>query len=158
MNIIYLVGQICGEKETYEWRRRFANHFRMDKERFEILDPCACDFSQSAIEIYEKHLVSFGKYVSRSKHSNLLVPRDKSFVDYSDICVVNLNHYCLETPMIGSFFELAWYFENPEKPVIAIYDGDPKENYICNHPFVKQTVHTWTQDVSECVYVIKNFF
>lgn len=142
--LIYLIGQISvDEKETYEWRKNIRGYFAT-KPDWEIIDPCNNGFNQRALanaggdpkrlKIYETNGVE------------LLVPKDYSYVKKSTMGICNMNHYDEKKPLIGTMFELAWYYSNPEKTVIGIFNGNPKENINCNHPFVKAAIDTWVED------------
>ncbi len=63
-----------------------------------------------------------------------------------------------EKPILGSFFELAWYYTMPEKTVIGIFDGDPNEAIQCKHPFVQEAVTTWVKTPKEACYLTLHYF
>ena len=58
---------------------------------------------------------------------------------------------------IGTFFELAWCFDAPEKMVIGIFDGDHTKDSQCQHPFVKSTIHVWVKNVLEACKLLERF-
>ncbi len=74
----------------------------------------------------------------------------------SSLAIVNMNQYDLDKPLLGSFFELAWYFLHPEKAVIAF--ADDLNDYQCQHPFVQQSVNSWARDVDEACYLVEKYF
>lgn len=152
METIYLVGQISPKfPETYKWREDIINDFE-DIYEIQFINPCGNAFNQ-------KGLAKRRNAVTKEKRSfgiDLLVPKDRSFVKRSTIAMVNMNHYDVEKPLLGSFFELAWYFDSPEKGVIAWADDLTK--YECQHPFVQQAVTTWCQDVAEACYLVKKYY
>ena len=67
-----------------------------------------------------------------------------------------MNQYDPDKPLLGSFFELAWYFAEPEKTVIGY--ADDLNSYLCQHPFVQGAVSTWVNDVVDAVYLLKKYF
>jgi hypothetical protein len=68
-----------------------------------------------------------------------------------------MNIYSPEKPMIGTLFEMAWAYDKPGTMIIGIFDGDPKENFICNHPFVSQSIQTWVQNEKEACLLLDRF-
>lgn len=168
MESIYLVGQISPKfKETYEWRERVIQHFRnnasiilvgdpaitrFDRPRIEILNPCGNPFNQKYLK-EKKYAVT---KENRSFGLDLIVPKDLMFVKRSTIAIVNMNHYDTSKPMLGSFFELAWYFVYPEKAVIAF--ADDLNDYQCQHPFVQQAVNVWCNDENEACALVDKYF
>jgi zona occludens toxin (predicted ATPase) len=154
---IYLIGQITSDPETYEWRRRIRKRFE-EHEKFRFFDPCNNMFSKSVLKSSKGSVDSFKSLAAGNTFSSILVPRDMSYVLNSDVAIANLNLYTKEKPLLGTFFELAWYKMNPEKTVIGIFDGDPKENFICQHPFVRSAVHAWTRNEEQAGDILEEFF
>lgn len=155
--IMYLVGQIAANRETYIWRSWVSDYFK-NSEHIEIIDPCN---NKSAREWMENALSANTdprEMITWDQYSNLIVGKDLDSVLQSDIGLVNLNHYVPERPLIGSFFELGCYYMNPEKTVIGIFDGSPNEDLTCWHPFVRQTVDVWTKNVRQACELIDYFF
>ena len=152
MEIAYLVGQISPvSPESYKWRQDIKNHFEFNS-NIEFIDPCNNAFNK-------KGLAKKKSAVTREKRSfgiDLLVPKDRSFVKRSTIAMVNMNHFDPEKPLLGSFFELAGYFDSPEKSVIAL--SDDLLSYQCQHPFVQQAVTTWCRDTAEACYLVEKYF
>lgn len=150
---IYLVGQISPKyQETYTWRLNVEDYFK-NRTDFEIINPCANPFNKSSLE---KGYTSADSY--KVIGSRLLVPKDRSFVDRSTIGLANLNVYDPDKVIIGSFFELAWYYEDSRKSVIGIFDGDPKTSSICNHPFVRDAIQVWVKSEIEACELIEFYF
>jgi len=150
--VIYLVGQISPKYPiTYEWRTNVENELAERKD-IEIINPCANPFNEK--------LVKEGRYaVTKEKSSfgiEVLPAKDYTFCRRSSLAIVNMNQYDPAKPLLGSFFELAWYFTMPEKAVIA-FANDPTE-YICQHPFVKQAVTVWVRDEYEACYIVNKYF
>jgi len=58
--------------------------------------------------------------------------------------------------LLGSFFELAWYFTMPEKTVIGF--AEDLDSYLCQHPFVQQAVTTWCHDEYEAAAILNQYF
>lgn len=152
MELAYLVGQISPKHEiTYQWRKDVINYF-IDEPSINFINPCANPFN--------KKVLDRGKYaVTKDKRSfgiDVLPPKDLTFVKRSSCALVNLNHFDKDKPLLGSFFELAWYFLHPEKTVIAF--ADDLYDYTCQHPFVQQAVHTWCDDWEQACYVLQKYF
>ncbi len=154
---LYLVGQITANRETYIWRSWVSDYFKND-EQIEVIDPCNNKFSKEMLEIALSANTEFRAITTWNKYSNILTSRDLDSVLMSDIGLANLNIYDPEHPFIGSFFELCCYYMNPEKTVIGIFDGNPEEDSICCHPFIRQTVDVWTKNVRQACELIDSFF
>jgi len=152
--ILYLCGQISvAAPESFEWRKRVRQYFS-NRDDFDIIDPCMDDFNR---ELVEKEVEDRAK-IYKVKGIKLIVPRDRLYVEKSTIGVCNLNLYDEKKPMIGTMYELAWYFDAPEKAVIGIYKNDPKKDIYCNHPFVQRVVDVWTKDEQEACEVLEYYF
>ena len=152
----YLVGQISKDvEETYLWRERVRHHF-YDNPKVDIIDPCFNQFNQAILssKVDDEQRMK----VYRKMGTDVLVPKDYTYVLKSTMAVANMNHYDPKKPILGSFFELAWYFANPQKTVIGIFDGNPKNDIICNHPFVRQAVDTWVKNDEEACKLIEYFY
>lgn len=67
-----------------------------------------------------------------------------------------MNQYDPDKPLLGSFFELAWYFDSPEKAVVGFADN--MDDYLVQHPFVQQAVTVWCETVEEACYYIGKYF
>lgn len=154
---IYLIGQITSHPETYEWRRRVRERFK-EHDKFNFFDPCNNMFSKSVLKASKGDVEGFKKLAAWNSFSGILVPRDMSFVLNSDIALANLNSYSEDKPLIGTFFELAWYKMNPEKTVIGIFDGEPTESFVCQHPFVRSAIHAWTKNEKQACDILEEFF
>jgi len=152
--IIYLCGQISvAAPETFEWRKRVREYF-VNRKDFDIIDPCMDDFNR---EMLEKEVEDRAQ-VYKTKGIKLIVPRDRLYVEKSTIGMCNLNLYDPKKPMIGTMYELAWYFDASEKAVIGIFDGDPTKDVYCNHPFVQRVIDVWTKDEKEACEVLEYYF
>lgn len=152
-NYIYLIGQISFRvKETYDWRDRVDRYFK-NLPNFETFNPCVNEFNISGngsdINLYKAY---------ETKGIDVLVPKDKTFVLKSTMAFANLNTYDIDKPIIGTMFELAWYHDHPDKTVIGIFNGDPKQDKICNHPFVKSVVNTWVTNEKEACELVMRYF
>jgi hypothetical protein len=153
---IYLIGQISADKEiTYRWRQDVRGFFRQNK-MFEIIDPCDNEFNKSVKKFDSS--VSRGLTVYNTKGIGLIVPKDYNYVLRSTGCIADLNHYDTDKPMIGTMFELAWYYQNPEKYVIGVFEGDNTSDAYCNHPFVNETVDVWCKNHMEAVLLLKDYY
>jgi hypothetical protein len=160
METIYLVGQISPKyEETYKWREHVRNHFSKEQysgmagmTKIQIIDPCSNPFNAKVLKRGDYAV----KKEKRSFGIDLLPPKDYTFCRRSTICMANMNQYDPDKPLIGSFFELAWYYTMPEKSVIAF--ADDLDAYTCQHPFVKQAVHTWCGDFLEACYLVDKYF
>lgn len=155
--IFYLIGQITADVETYEWRRRMRERFN-EHEKIKLYDPCNNTFSKNTLIQSQGTVDGFTKSVRENKTSAILPVRDASFVFSSDGAIANLNIYTPDKPLLGTFFELAWYRLCPDKTVIGIFDGDPYEALQCYHPFVLNTIHTWVKNEKEAGDLLVDFF
>ena len=152
-NTIYLVGQISPNKTiTYEWRQYVRNQFN-GKDNFEVIDPCKNNFNDNLVDenidlrdIYKKDGI------------NVLPHKDRTYVKKADIIIADLCQYDKDKPILGSLFELAWCFDNPEKTVIGIYDEFDKRNVLFNHAFISQTVSCWVSTATDACALVKYYF
>lgn len=149
----YLVGQISPKfKVTYDWREYVIYQMSEYKDQIGFINPCANAFN--------KKLIQDGEYAvtlkTRSTGIDILPHKDYTFVLESDIAIVNMTQYDINKPLLGSFFELAWYFTHPEKTVIAF--ADDLDSYICQHPFVRESVTIWCSNVEEAVFMMQKYF
>jgi len=152
METIYLVGQISPKfKESYKWRKRVRDHFEF-RDDIQIIDPCSNPFNR---EVLNNNSYAVTKE-SRVNGIDLLPPKDLTYCQRSSIAIVNMNHYDLNKPLLGSYFELAWYYTMPEKAVIAF--SEDLSRYECQHPFVKQTVHVWCNTEAEACDLVDRYF
>jgi hypothetical protein len=144
---IYLIGQISVDKpESYEWRKNIRRCFAGNPD-WQIIDPCNNGFNSMVLKNNGKDEKRLKVY--KTKGIELLVPKDCSYVMRSTMAICNMNQYDDKKPIIGTFFELAWYHLNPEKTVIGFYDGNPEDDINCNHPFVKSSVDVWVKNEYE---------
>ena len=149
--VCYLVGQISPKFDiTYEWRKTVRESDFNNEIIF--IDPCANQFNKTVNE-EKRYAVTKD---NRSFGIDILPHKDYTFVLESDIAVVNMNQYDPHKPLLGSFFELAWYFANPEKTVIAF--ASDLNSYLCQHPFVQGSVSVWCNDEYEAIYLLKKYF
>jgi hypothetical protein len=154
--VIYLVGQISVDRpETYAWRQRVIDYFK-DYPQFEIINPCNNSFNKNIIDMAGKDI--YRKEAYKTRGIELLVPKDYSYVERSTMCIVNMNHYDIDKPIIGSFFELAWYYTMPSKVVVGIFNGDPSTNINTNHPFTKAAVNVWVQNEIEAAKLLRYYY
>jgi len=152
MELFYLVGQISPKfPVTYEWRNKIEKHFE-DEDEIKFINPCSNKFNKKVLE-EKRYAVTKDK---RSFGIDLLPPKDKTFVMRSNGSIVNMNQYDPDKCLLGSFFELAWYFDYPEKSVIAF--ADDRDAYICQHPFVQQAVNVWCDNEEEAAYLLEKYF
>ena len=152
METIYLVGQISPKFPiTYDWRNKIETHFA-ENDEVDFINPCSNPFNKKGLE-KKKYAVTKEK---RSFGIDLLPSKDYTFVRRSNGAIVNMNQYDPSKPLLGSFFELAWYFTQPEKSVIAF--ADDLNDYQCQHPFVQQAVTAWCRDAEEASYLLEKYF
>jgi len=161
--IIYLIGQISPDKEiTYQWRREVRTFFDPTlhvNSNFEMIDPCDNEWNKGSMNFNgEQGSDPQRLKVYKKVGSGLIVPKDHSYVLRSTGCIANMNQYDGLKPMIGTLFELAWYYQNPEKCVIGVFDGDPENDVHCNHPFVRETVDVWCQDHLEAAQLLRDYY
>ncbi len=153
--LCYLVGQISPKfKVTYDWRKYVIEVMREFDSQVGFIDPCANSFNKKLVEDGEYAIKVALK--ERSSGIDILPHKDYTFVLESDIAIVNMNQYDPDKPLLGSFFELAWYFAHPEKTVIAF--ADDLDSYLCKHPFVQEAVSVWCNDVKEAVFLLHKYF
>jgi hypothetical protein len=151
-NLIYMVGQISPKfQETYEWRKRIRKEF-VDVPEIQFIDPCANPFNEKLVKEH-RYAIAGDK---RSFGIDVLPAKDFTFCKKSTMAIANLNQYDPDKPLLGSFFELAWYFTMPEKTVIGIAEN--QSEYICQHPFVQQAVTVWVTNEYDAAYIVKKYF
>ena len=152
---IYLIGQISVDDErSYEWRKNVRRIFGANS-NWEVIDPCNNGFNRSVLENAggdDRRL-----RVYKTAGIDLLVPKDFSYVERSTMGMCNMNHYDPQKPVVGTCFELAWYWEM-QKTVIGIFDGNVDEDVYCNHPFIKSAVTTWVKDEWEACELAIHYF
>lgn len=158
--IAYLIGQITANELTYSWRKELRNRVsELHKDNFNrkyaediiLIDPCNNSFSAKMLDDANKGS-NYSENVIKKGQSKLFPAMDKAYVKkYSNCCIFNANHYTPEVPFTGTIFELAWYHDQPEKPVIGVFEGDHTKDYLCQHPFVQDTVHTWVHQPEEAL-------
>lgn len=152
---IYLIGQISIDApETYEWRKNVRRCLGSSQD-WEIIDPCNNGFNRTVLDNAGKD--THRKIVYKTQGIELLVPKDYSYVSRSTMGFCNMNQYDPKKPIIGTCFELAWYFQM-QKSVIGIFDGNPAEDIHCNHPFVKSAVTTWVSNEWEACELAVHYF
>ncbi|RLA00502.1 MAG: hypothetical protein DRQ47_09400 [Gammaproteobacteria bacterium] len=156
---IYLIGQISvDDARTYQWRRDVREFFK-DEPNFEMIDPCDNEFNKSSTNFNgEQGEDPHRLWVYKTKGIGLIVPKDHSYVLRSTGSICNMNQYDPNKPTIGTLFELAWYYQNPEKCVIGVFGGDPTNDVHCNHPFVAETVDVWCKDHMEAAALLKDYY
>ncbi len=154
----YLIGQIsAGVPATYLWREHIREYFK-HRDTMSLIDPCENAFNQSILKD-AKLADDPGRFeVYRKFGTDLLVPKDKTYVKQSTMGIANMYHWDTKKPMIGTIFELAWYHDFPEKSVIGIFPGDWKKDIHCNHPFVRSVVDTWVKNEQEACKLIEFFY
>ncbi len=153
---IYLIGQISVDKEiTYSWRQDVRKYFK-DKDNFEMIDPCDNEFNLNNTNFAGEDPQRLKIY--KSKGIGLIVPKDYSYVLRSTGCIANMNQYDKDKPMIGTLFELAWMYQNQEKCVIGVYNGNPDEDLYCSHPFIKETIDVWCRNHMEASEMLYKYY
>lgn len=152
METVYLVGQISPKiEETYNWRIKIQDTFK-GQPGIQFINPCNNAFNQNVLTNKEYAITD----KTRTSGIDVLPAKDYTYCRRSSVALVNMNHYDTNRPMIGSFFELAWYFSMPEKTVIAF--ADDLNSYEVKHPFVQQAVTTWCDNVEDAADILKNYF
>jgi len=143
---IYLAGQIAMDKRTYLWRNDFV-YWCAGFPEITIINPCDTEFDKVALSEGDRDQHGYNS-AQMAEDAIILLPH----IDYghvtrrADIVIFDLNHYDKRRPMVGTLFEMAWAFTCPELMVIGVIDGDPKENPLCRHPFVQETIQIWRPD------------
>ena len=156
---LYLIGQITADPITYEWRRELRDHVETLptglKEEIHLIDPCNNSFSMNMLREATHENVEFAENVVKNHQAKLFPAIDKRYVKKESTgSIFNANHFTPETPFIGTIFELAWYHDHPWKPVVGVFDGDMTKDYLCQHPFVQDTVHTWVKTPLEALMLL----
>jgi hypothetical protein len=155
---IYLIGQITKNLITYEWRKNLRvireSYPPILQHNLEIIDPCANYYSEKMVKQAIDKNLNFAKNIIKTKQAKVFPAIDEGYVKHSNACIFNANHYTPETVFVGTIFELAWYKKEPWKPVIGVFDGDPQDDYLCSHPFVWETVHTWVKTPEEALTLL----
>ena len=152
MELIYLVGQISPKFEvTYQWRRNIEREFD-GRGDIKFINPCANPFNAQVLKEKE-YAVSKERRVDAI---DVLPPKDYTFCKRSSMAIVNMNHYDTAKPMLGSFFELGWYFTMPEKTVIGF--AEDLNDYQVQHPFVQQAVTTWCHNEFDAALILERYF
>jgi hypothetical protein len=159
--VIYLVGQISSDPRSYQWRKNVlnwvddANTKPEYKGNISAIDPCANNFNLTLIKNHKNDEANFSKLAHETMPLNMLPALDLGYVRRSTMCIANMNHWSPTRPILGSYFELAWYYAlYPDKPVIAIFEGIPEKDYQCNHPFVQAAVDVWVKNEYEAMDLI----
>lgn len=151
--LCYLVGQISPKfPVTYHWREYVIEQMLGMEDQVSIINPCANAFNKKLAEDKE-YAVTLR---TRSTGIDILPHKDLTFVLESNMAIVNMNQYDPDKPLLGSFFELAWYFMHPEKTVIGF--ADDLNSYMCQHPFVQEAVSVWVGSVEEAVFMLQKYF
>lgn len=150
--LIYLVGQISPKFEvTYQWRQNLEDHFG-NEPSIKFINPCNNPFNKKVLEEKE-YAVSKKRRVDAI---DVLPAKDYTFCKRSSMAIVNMNHYDPKKPLLGSYFELSWYFTMPEKTVIGF--AEDLNDYEVQHPFVQQTVTTWCRNEYEAAEIVEQYF
>jgi hypothetical protein len=150
--LIYLVGQISPIfEETYQWRRDIKKYF-ISEPSIKFIDPCANPFNKKVLE--EKRYALSSE--ERRFGIDVLPSKDYTFCSRSSMAIVNMNHYDKNKPMLGSFFELGWYYTMPGKTVIGF--ADDLNDYQVQNPFVQQAVKIWVTNWKEACYIVEEYF
>ena len=152
--LVYLVGQISPKYEiTYQWRKNVVEYFaEKGLTDIDFINPCSNPFNKKVLKKAEYAV----QKTKREGGIDLLPPKDRSYVRRSSIGLVNMNQYDPKKPLLGSFYELAWYYDHPDKAVIAF--ADDLNDYLCQHPFVRQTVNVWCNDEYEACKLLEKYF
>lgn len=156
MYITYLVGQITANPITYTWRDDVEQYFEYN-DCVEIINPCNSLFNRRALKNNDGDINGFSEEAFKEKGIVLLPHKDREYVKISNVAFVNMNMYTPEKPLLGSFFELAWYFDAPEKMVIGIFEGDHTKDFQCQHPFVDETIQTWVDCPLDACRLLERF-
>lgn len=166
---IYLAGQVTVSAiNSFNWRDTVQNYFKYQRE-FEFVDPTKDLYNRTLFENLKSksnsvQMKSFNQRILERigsfqvKGLGILPQRDRQRVAQSQICVVNLHRFDPDIPLVGTFFELAWFFETPEKPVIGIFDGNIDQDIVADHPFVKKVVTEYVTGPLEACELIERFY
>jgi len=152
---IYLIGQISKDEETYNWRKGVETYFK-DNRYVTIINPCKSEFNIEALKTMVE-TNSSDKEVYKLPGINLLTPKDRRYVADSDAAIADFNLYDTSKPLLGTIYELAWYYDSPEKMVVGVYKGDIEDNVWTSHPFVQNTVHAWVKTHEEACELLESY-
>ncbi len=154
-NIVYLIGQISVDAEdTYNWRQEVVMNLG-NHPQFELINPCNNEFNK---DVKKQGKDPLRLKVYKTSGVDVIVPKDRTYVANSTMAFANFNIYDSEKPFIGTMFELAWYYDSPDKCVIGIVDDNPKNHVLANHPFVRSTVDVWVKTIEEACDLAKQYF
>jgi len=149
MYTIYLVGMICANEETANWRERVRKRLnKYDYAGIQVIDPFNTEMGIHLLRKTKGNEKEFTKYAVAT-NAPLILPKDRNFVRLADFIFADLNIYSDEKPIIGSYFELAWAYDQPYTSVIGIYNGDPNQAFHCKHPMVAGAVDLWVKNDEE---------
>jgi len=151
---------MSAHKRTFEWRQNFIkiiNEKQENGDRVEIINPFSSKFDMDLFEEAAGDTEKFGKIAGKTRHVGLLVPKDRNCVRRADIIIANVTHYSPERYIIGSFFELAWSFDQPATMVIGICENDLRFDPIATYPFVQEAVHAWVKNEAQAAKVVEEF-
>jgi len=150
--LIYLVGQISPKfEETYQWRKNIEDKFCVSPD-IKFINPCNNPFNEKILK-EKKYAVTSEK---RSFGIDVIPSKDYTYCKRASMIIANMNQYDPNKPLLGSFFELSWLYTMPEKTVIGF--ADDLNEYICQHPFVQQSVTVWCKDEYEACDIVNNYF
>ena len=149
MKRVYLVGTISEDIKTRTWRKEAT---KLLKDKFEIDDPSSSIFDKGLLKEANGDYEKMQKLIGE-RQSEILLPKSFQSVMNADIILVNLSMKSENRPMVGTFFELAWAYQN-NKTIIAIRGT----SYYSFHPMVLGCVHAWSNNVQEATDIIREFF
>jgi hypothetical protein len=153
---LYLAGQISSNPSTYQWRARVRDYYRTNP-FIRVIDPCSSEFNLQVLSNGDPNGKGYSEKSLVEKGINLLPFKDRGYVKESNVLFFDLNIYSPQKPSIGTFFELAWAFDDPSKIIIGILRGDLKESWLFNHPFIKNSIQEWVENEMEACVLLDRF-
>jgi len=153
---LYLAGQISSDHRTYQWRSRVCDHYKTNP-FIRVIDPCSNQFNLHAMSNGDSNGKGFSEKSIKENGRNLLPFKDRDYVRKANVLFFDLNTYTAEKPSIGTFFEMAWAFDDPSKMIIGILRGDLRESWQFNHPFIQNSVQVWVENEMEACAILDRF-
>lgn len=147
MYTMYLAGQISKDESTYMWRNNVVERYKEDSNVL-VINPCNNTFNKKVLEMRKKNNTNGYRNIEGVE---VLPGKDRFYIKKSNVILFNLNVFDLQKPLLGTFFEAAWTYDDSGKIVIGIADTsiNKQTQQICNHPFVKATINTFVENEEE---------
>ena len=86
-----------------------------------------------------------------------IILRDYQDVKSADVVLLKLGTYGSELPWIGTFYELAWAWDN-KIPVVAFAENEGGKDFPINHPFMEETITHLSTDLNSALEHIITYY